>query len=171
MYSSYSTLQRKQLTKQVYTDTQSTYLLVYAPGRHQALEHALENQLHRKFRLVTELAPALTDSVEGVLLVSEDLECTSTALTYFAGALRTGADLVVCDAVNDALSRYIGTHAGHLLLRNECVINMAVAGGSLLMPPVLGADVNASALKRYARSADLIWSLLCQNSNEPRTSL
>ena len=39
MYSSYSTLQRKQLTKQVYTDTQSTYLLVYAPGRHQALEH------------------------------------------------------------------------------------------------------------------------------------
>ena len=37
MYSSYSTLQRKQLTKQVYTDTQSTYLLVYAPGRHQAL--------------------------------------------------------------------------------------------------------------------------------------
>ena len=58
MYSSYSTLQRKQLTKQVYTDTQSTYLLVYAPGRHQALEHALENQLHRKFRLVTELAPA-----------------------------------------------------------------------------------------------------------------
>ena len=98
MYTSYSTLQRKQLTKQVYTDTQSTYLLVYAPGRHQALEHALENQLHRKFRLVTELAPALTDSVEGVLLVSEDLECTSTALTYFAGALRTGADLVVCDA-------------------------------------------------------------------------
>ena len=98
MYSSYSTLQRKQLTKQVYTDTQSTYLLVYAPGRHQALEHALENQLHRKFRLVTELAPALTDSVEGVLLVSEDLECTSTALTYFAAALRTGADFVVCAA-------------------------------------------------------------------------
>ena len=98
MYSSYSTLQRKQLTKQVYTHTESTYLLVYAPGRHQALEHALENQLHRKFRLVTELAPALTDSVEGVLLVSEDLECTSTALTYFAAALRTGADFVVCDA-------------------------------------------------------------------------
>ena len=32
MYTSYSTLQRKQLSKQVYTDTQSTYLLVYAPG-------------------------------------------------------------------------------------------------------------------------------------------
>ena len=104
MYSSYSTLQRKQLTKQVYTDTQSTYLLVYAPGRHQALEHALENQLHRKFRLVTELAPALTDSVEGVLLVSEDLECTSTALTYFAAALRTGADFVVCDAAFGSVS-------------------------------------------------------------------
>ena len=91
MYSSYSTLQRKQLTKQVYTDTQSTYLLVYAPGPSSGAGHALENQLHRKFRLVTGW-PRLTDSVEGVLLVSEDLECTSTALTYFAAALRTGAD-------------------------------------------------------------------------------
>ncbi len=115
MYSSYSTLQRKQLTKQVYTDTQSTYLLVYAPGRHQALEHALENQLHRKFRLVTELAPALTDSVEGVLLVSEDVECTSTALTYFAAALRTGADLVVCDAAVRLrwLQRPVSEHPAH----------------------------------------------------------
>ena len=55
MYTSYSTLQRKQLSKQVYTDTQSTYLLVYAPGRHKALQAALQNQLHRKFRLVTRL--------------------------------------------------------------------------------------------------------------------
>ena len=99
MYTSYSTLQRKQLSKQVYTDTQSTYLLVYAPGRHQALEHALENQLHRKFRLVDRLEGELTPSVNGVLLVSEDVECTSTALTYFAAALQQGADLVVCDAV------------------------------------------------------------------------
>ena len=29
MYSSYSTLQRKQLTKQVYTDTQSTLSLIH----------------------------------------------------------------------------------------------------------------------------------------------
>ena len=33
MYSSYSPLQRRQLREQTYTDTQSTYLLVYAPGR------------------------------------------------------------------------------------------------------------------------------------------
>ena len=98
MYSSYSALQRRQLTKQVYTDTQSSYLLIYAPGRHLALENSLQNQLHRKFRLVTKLEQALTDSVEGVLLVSEDVECTSTALTYFAAALRDGADLAVCDA-------------------------------------------------------------------------
>ena len=32
------------------------------------------------------------------MLVSEDVECTSTALTYFAAALREGADLAVCDA-------------------------------------------------------------------------
>ena len=80
MYSSYSALQRRQLTKQVYTDTQSSYLLVYAPGRHLALENSLANQLHRKFRLVTALEGELTDSVAGVLLVSEDVECTSTAL-------------------------------------------------------------------------------------------
>ena len=55
MYSSYSALQRRQLTKQVYTDTQSSYLLIYAPGRHLALENSLNDQLHRKFRLVTKL--------------------------------------------------------------------------------------------------------------------
>ena len=112
MYSSYSTLQRKQLAHQTYTDTQSTYLLVYAPKRHQALAHALENQLHRKFRLVDQLEGQLTPSVEGVLLVSEDVECTSTALTYFADALRTGADLVVCDAVfgfDGATALYLST--------------------------------------------------------------
>ena len=98
MYTSYSTLQRKQLSKQAYTDTQSTYLLVYAPGRHKALETALQNQLHRKFRLVTALEGELTPDVAGVLLVSEDVECIPTALTYFAAALREGADLAVCDA-------------------------------------------------------------------------
>ena len=98
MYTSYSTLQRKQLSKQVYTDTQSTYLLVYAPGRHKALQAALQNLLHRKFRLVTRLEDELTPDVAGVLLVSEDVECTPTALTYFAAALREGADLAVCDA-------------------------------------------------------------------------
>ena len=46
MYTSYSTLQRKQLSKQVYTDTQSTYLLVYAPGRHKALQDVYKRQAH-----------------------------------------------------------------------------------------------------------------------------
>jgi len=86
-------------------------------------------------------------------------------------ASRARVNLVVCDAMNDALSRYIGTHAQHLLSRNESIINMAVVGDRLLMPPVRGADVDFSALNRYSRSADLIWSLLCQNPNEPRTNL
>ena len=99
MYSSYSPLQRRQLREQTYTDTQSTYLLVYAPGRRNALTLSLAEQLHRKFRLVDRLEGELTPSVNGVLLVSEDVECTSTALTYFAAALQQGVDLVVCDAV------------------------------------------------------------------------
>ena len=37
MYSSYSSLQQSQLAAQGYYDTQSTYLLVYAPGRNTAL--------------------------------------------------------------------------------------------------------------------------------------
>lgn len=112
MYTSYSTLQRKQLSKQVYTDTQSTYLLVYAPGRHKALETALQNQLHRKFRLVTQMEGELTPAVAGVLLVSEDVECTPTALTYFAAALREGADLAICDAsfgFDGATALYLST--------------------------------------------------------------
>lgn len=83
-------------------------------------------------------------------------------------ASRARVNLVVCDAMNDALSRYIGTHAQHLLSCNESIINMAVVGDRLLMPSVRGADVDDPSLKRYARSADLIWSLLCQNSTETR---
>ena len=45
MYSSYSPLQRRQLREQTYTDTQSTYLLVYAPGRRNALTLSLAEQL------------------------------------------------------------------------------------------------------------------------------
>ena len=99
MYSSYSKLQRKQLQTQVYTDTQSTYLLVYAPGRNRALAHTLDQQLHCKARLVTSLEGELTPDVAGVLVAAEDVECMSTALMYFAVALEQGADLAVCDAV------------------------------------------------------------------------
>ena len=81
MYSRYTPLQQEQISTQVYTDTQSTYLLVYAPTRHTLLKPALDDQLHRKFRLVEHLDGALTDSVAGVLLVSEDVSCTCTALT------------------------------------------------------------------------------------------
>lgn len=124
MYTSYSTLQRKQLSKQVYTDTQSTYLLVYAPGRHKALQAALQNQLHRKFRLVTRLEDELTPDVAGVLLVSEDVECTPTALTYFVAALREGADLAVCDAsfgFDGSTALYLSTrHLPGQQLRTGC---------------------------------------------------
>ena len=99
MYNSYTSLQREQLAKQTYTDTQSTYLLIYAPLRSRVLAQALQDQLHRKFRLVDHLAGELTDAVAGVLLVSEDVACLSTTLTYFAQALRDGTDYAVCNAV------------------------------------------------------------------------
>ena len=99
MYSSYSSLQQSQLAAQGYYDTQSTYLLVYAPGRNTALRATLADQLHRKFRLADTLGSALTEGVDGVLLVSEDVACLSTTLTYFAQALRDGADYAVCNAV------------------------------------------------------------------------
>ena len=83
-------------------------------------------------------------------------------------ASRARINLVVCDAVNDALSRYIGAHAQRMLSRNECIINMAVVGDRLLLPPVRGADVDFPSLNRYSRSADFIWSLLCQDSPETR---
>ena len=35
-------------------------------------------------------------------------------------ASRARINLVVCDAVNDALSRYIGAHTQRMLSRNEC---------------------------------------------------
>lgn len=45
MYNSYTSLQREQLAKQTYTDTQSTYLLVYAPLRSRVLAQALQLSL------------------------------------------------------------------------------------------------------------------------------
>ena len=51
MYSSYTTLQRVQLAKQEYLDTQEVFLGVYAPGRNAALKASLQDQLHRKFLL------------------------------------------------------------------------------------------------------------------------
>ena len=45
MYSSYTTLQRVQLAKQEYLDTQEVFLGVYAPGRNAALKASLQDQL------------------------------------------------------------------------------------------------------------------------------
>ena len=145
MYTSYSTLQRKQLSKQAYTDTQSTYLLVYAPGRHKALETALQNQLHRKFRLVTALEGELTPDVAGVLLVSEDVECIPTALTYFAAALREGADLAVCDAsfgFDGSTALYLSTRH---LPGNSCAMVSRDCWTRCAPPPGAGTALPSAA--------------------------
>ena len=47
MYSSYTTLQRAQLAKQEYLDTQEGLLGIYAPGRNAALKASLQAQRHR----------------------------------------------------------------------------------------------------------------------------
>ena len=99
MYNNYTPLQQRQLALQEYSNTQSTYLLVCAPARSTALKATLTDQLHRKFRLVDRLDGELTASVDGVLLAAEDVELMSTALNYFAAALKDGADLVLSDAV------------------------------------------------------------------------
>ena len=58
MYSRYTSLQRAQLAKQEYLDTQDVFLAVYAPGRRASLEASLRDQLHRKFPAGVWAAPA-----------------------------------------------------------------------------------------------------------------
>ena len=99
MYSSYTTLQRAQLAKQEYLDTQEVFLGIYAPGRNTALKASLQDQLHRKFLLTDSLRPEALGGAAGVLLVREDLFLMPTALSCFADALRSGADYVTSDAV------------------------------------------------------------------------
>lgn len=99
MYHNYSKLQAKQLSQQTFLETQGTYLAVYAPGRRGDLERSLSIQLHQKFRLLTAWEPQLPNAVAGAVLVSEDVGCMSTALSYFAQALQDGADFAFCDAV------------------------------------------------------------------------
>lgn len=99
MYSRYTTLQRAQLAKQEYLDTQDVFLAVYAPGRRASLEASLHDQLHRKFLLAEDLSSGSLGSARGVLLAKEDLSLMPTALSCFADALRSGADYVTSDAV------------------------------------------------------------------------
>ena len=99
MYSRYTTLQRAQLAKQEYLDTQDVFLAVYAPGRRASLEASLRDQLHRKFLLAEDLSSGSLGSARGVLLAKEDLSLMPTALSFFADALRSGADYVTSDAV------------------------------------------------------------------------
>ena len=99
MYSRYTSLQRAQLAKQEYLDTQDVFLAVYAPGRRASLEASLRDQLHRKFLLAEDLSSGSLGSARGVLLAKEDLSLMPTALSCFADALRSGADYVTSDAV------------------------------------------------------------------------
>jgi glycosyltransferase involved in cell wall biosynthesis len=99
MYHNYSRLQARQLLQQPFLDTHSTYLLVYAPGRRVELERSLSIQLHQKFRLLSAWETQISAAVDGVVLVSEDVGCMSTTLSYYAQALRQGADFAFSDAV------------------------------------------------------------------------
>ena len=63
MYSSYTTLQRAQLAKQEYLDTQEVFLGIYAPGRNAALKASLQDQLHRKFLLTDSLRSLEEDGI------------------------------------------------------------------------------------------------------------
>ena len=98
MYSTYSPFQQQQLAEQPYQDTQRTWLAVYGPARCPALAASMELQLHRKFQLTAAL-DELPDGLDGVVVASEDAECLSTTLSYFAAALQQGADFAFCDAV------------------------------------------------------------------------
>ena len=103
MYSSYSfPAAGANWPRRVITDTQSTYLLVYAPGRTAAFcapgPCRTSSTANSGWRIPSGSA-RLTEGVDGVLLVSEDVACLSTTLTYFAQALRDGADYAVCNAV------------------------------------------------------------------------
>lgn len=135
MYSSYSSLQQSQLAAQGYYDTQSTYLLVYAPGRNTALRATLADQLHRKFRLADTLGSALTEGVDGVLLVSEDVECMSTALMCFAKALQDGADYAVCNAVFGFGGPRPSTRAGPIWPRTAAPSSAAPCWSAAAPPP------------------------------------
>lgn len=98
MYQEYSKLQAKQMLKQSFADTQSTHLLLYAPGRTRLLAHSLPRQLHQKFRLITAWETPLSPAADGIVLIADDGELLSTALLQFAQALQNGADFVYSDA-------------------------------------------------------------------------
>ena len=92
MYSSYTSLQREQLAKQTYTDTQSTYLLVYAPLRSRILTQALQDQLHRKFRLVDTggIEPRTDDQILSFMREQAEIAIQHADVIIFLTDVKTG---------------------------------------------------------------------------------
>ena len=66
---------------------------------------------------------------------------------------------VVCEEVNDALQKEMCRNAETLLRRVEVIVNMAVVGDRLLVPPLQGARLDLPSLKRYEKAVSLMRSL------------
>lgn len=99
MYSDYSILQKTQLLSEQYINTQDVRLLILESDRHVSLQRSLKKQLHRNFCVVTNMSQVLHEEADGILLLTEDTELMSIALTRFADAIQQGNDFAYCDAV------------------------------------------------------------------------
>lgn len=101
MHTQYSPLQKMELTKQRYIDTQDIHLLVCMPQNMHCIytKASLQQQLHQSFEVITvpELASKLTNQISGIVLLDEDLQLLSTALMQMADALNKGSDFITAN--------------------------------------------------------------------------
>ncbi len=68
-------------------------------------------------------------------------------------------NIIVTNEVNDALYRFLSNNAGVLLSRAEGIINFAIVGDYLVIPPLWGEN-DMMEISRYERSIKTVTKLL-----------
>ena len=79
--------------------------------------------------------------------------------TITEGTKRIRINCAVVDGVNDELLRMLDTNAEQLLYRVEIIVNVAVAGDRLLVPPIHGARLDFHEIRRYEAVVEYLRSL------------
>lgn len=68
-------------------------------------------------------------------------------------------NIIAADKINEPLYAFLSNNACTLLKRNEGIINFAVAGDRLIIPPFFG-DNNLKEIERFIKSTADIKNLL-----------
>lgn len=90
--------------------------------------------------------------------VNKEFNVRQSVSTYEANKVMR-INIIAADEINEPLYVFLSNNACTLLKRNEGIINFAVAGDRLIIPPFFG-DNNLKEIERFIKSTADIKNLL-----------